>query len=198
MCVQCTCDYTFSNPPLLPKIKLESFLITLSNSLSISRYLTLFAQWQHVSLTLMSTESLKLSNFLVQNCDVVLDVVAGTQGLRALSGVVLQISPPLLHVFIFLLSGLRGTARARMFLICSRSFSLSRPACLPALRPLLSRSQKWKKESLSPHLFFPREKSRFVLFTVAVVVVVLGSVVWSSSSSSWGHSCSGSGLRLLW
>lgn len=64
--------------------------------------------------------------------------------------------------FTYLFSSFRlgTTQRARMFLICSRSFSLSRPAaCLPSATTLLSGSQKWKKESLSPHLFFLARKA---------------------------------------
>lgn len=62
--------------------------------------------------------------------------------------------------------------RSRMFLICSRSFSLSSFATLSG-SPL--ESQKWKKESLSPHgiqALFARMfevNSTFVLIVLAVL-----------------------------
>lgn len=77
---------------------------------------------------------------------------------RSLFGVVLQIFP-LLRVFTFLLSTDRPTARARMFLICSRSFSLSRPG-LAVFRPLAPQQEsKVEKRILVATLIFSsREK----------------------------------------
>lgn len=100
--------------------------------------------------------------------------------------VLLQIFPGSSFIFLFLFG---PTARARMFLICSRSFSLSRPppaaGIAPPPSPPQSQESKVEKRILvttTPHLIFPpREKSRFAFSLVTVVVVVLGSVVWSES-----------------
>lgn len=81
-------------------------------------------------------------------------------------------------------------SRARMFLICSRSFSLSRPAaCLPSATTLLSGSQKWKKESLSPHLFFLARKAgwfsyRRPRFCCVVLVLLVGSLLFRIRTAS--------------
>lgn len=82
-------------------------------------------------------------------------------------------------------------SRARMFLICSRSFSLSRPAaCLPSATTLLSGSQKWKKESLSPHLFFLARKAgsfscrRPRFCCVVLVLVLVGSLLFRIRTAS--------------
>lgn len=123
----------------------------------------------------------------MQSCDVV--VGAGTQGLQALSGVVLQQIFPPFFTYLFSSFRLGTTPRARMFLICSRSFSLSRPAaCLPSATTLLSGSQKWKKESLSPHLFFLARKAGWFSCRrprfCCVVLVLVGSLLFRIRTAS--------------
>lgn len=109
----------FSTPPRLPKIKLESFSITLSLvhsvSLAILRYLTLFEQWQHVSLT-----------FCRQRCVLKAEQFFGAKLRRrrrsgdsrppgALWCGSAADFPPFLHVFIFLLSTRDHAARENVF-----------------------------------------------------------------------------------
>lgn len=105
----------------------------------------------------------------MQSYDV--DVGAGTQGLQALSGVVLQQIFPPFFTYLFSSFRLGTTPRARMFLICSRSFSLSRPAASALRDHTPQRESKVEKRILVATLIFPREKSRLVLLSSSSVLL---------------------------
>lgn len=160
VCVYVVRAHTF--PPFRFKIKLVLWLIIGGSPPSLTHLLTGFVFPLFVSLAvhkLAQTEpSTRVFNvpsaatlplkFLVQNCDRVV-VVVGTEerrGLKASRPVWFcrfstrrNPSSFLRHVFFSL------RERSRMFLICSRSFSLSSFATLSG-SPL--ESQKWKKRIL--------------------------------------------------
>lgn len=103
--MQCTCDYTFSNPLSFAKIKLESFLITLFHSLSLvlSQFhvISLSLHWQHVSLTLMPTSLLKAEQFFGAKLRRRPRRRCGTQGLEALSCGCSADFSPVLFAYLF-------------------------------------------------------------------------------------------------
>lgn len=126
----------------------------------------------------------------MQNCD----VVERTQGLEAALVWCGSADFPTVSFLVFPLV-VFSAPRARMFLICSRSFSLSRPSVLPSCRVSTSPADpaapaagvKSGKKNPCRHTYFfssSREKPVLVLFTAVVVVVV---TVLLCGPSSWGH-----------